>query len=48
MSSPDNFISEGQCSSLHEIYFSEVGTYTGEWTRMVYDVETKTFSKAEY
>ena len=48
MSSPDNLIAEGHCSSLHEIYFSEVGTYTGEWTRMVYDVETKTFSKAEY
>ena len=55
MSSPDNFISEGQSTGwqkiapayVTEVSFSEVGTYTGEWTRIVYDVETNTFSKAE-
>ena len=55
MSSPDNFISEGQSTGwqkiapayVTEISFSEVGMYTGEWTQMVYDAETNTFSKAE-
>lgn len=56
MSSPDNFITEGQSSSWQisdpphvvEISFIEADFYTGEWTDMVYDAETNTFSRSEY